>query len=123
MVDKKRKLYEFFFDDSIRMSVLVKRKTMIRFIENALGMPFQFLLKKNIYQFLKDNADKVKMARMLTKEEEELFDKFLENWEKIKKVIDTYEEKTRVPTGKKEIDPEEVFDFSKESLRGENNDN
>ena len=88
MTDDMKKLAFSFQDYSKRLRIEVKNKNKLQTVQAMLEDPFEFILTRNIYHYLNDNYDEIKLFDMLTTEEEELLDIFKKYF---KEVIEAYD--------------------------------
>lgn len=85
MNEKKLKLADLRFlnDYSKTISFLIKNNDELQLIEFILKEPYPFILTRNIYNLIEKKYDEIKSMRILTNEEERIFDTFHKNYEEI----------------------------------------
>lgn len=89
MTEKELEELRFLNDYSQTIGLPVKDTDEIQLIEFILLEPYPFILTKNIYNFIEENYDEIKSLRLLTKQEEKMFDVFHKNYKEIMEFVDS----------------------------------
>lgn len=93
MTEKNSEELRFLNDYSQSIALPIKDTDEIHLIEFILLEPYPFILTRNIYNFIEENYDEIKALRILTKEEEEIFDTFHKNYKDIMEFLDSISSK------------------------------
>jgi len=93
MTEKDLEELRFLNDYSQTIALPIKDMDEIQLIEFILRESYPFILTKNIYNLIEENYNEIKSLRILTKEEEVIFDIFHKRYKVIMEFIDSISSK------------------------------